>query len=294
MIVKQRKMKLPKGMLFGLAGGVFGLATIGLILKAELEPETFAPCAERYAQAGMLALERSQGVLLDPITLQSRLGGQEWGVLHNIAIAADDSAEEKVAMTVKFDAGGEANFANRRAPSGVGFKWLFDPMRPASGACLSYAVKLPAGFAFGTGGTLPGLFGAGTARPRSKGDGDAFSMRMRWLGEGRIGVQPVTPKERTGHLISLSDRWLKMPRGQWVTIEQEVLLNTPGKRDGTVRVWIDGQLHLNLGGLALRKDADTGFRGVIADTHYATRNMAWAPAPAATNVKLSPMIVRWN
>jgi len=292
MIVKQHTFKLPTGTLYGVAGGVFGLLTIGLMMRAQLAPETYASCSERYAQAGMFALERSSGTLLGPTELQSKLTGHEWGVLHNIAIKANQDADPSVAMTVNFKAGGKADFLKRRAPSGVGFKWQPGYLRKASAACLSYSVRLPEKFNFAKGGTLPGLFGV-TKHARTD-ELEAFSARMRWLGHGKMGVQPITPKLRDGYLMVLDAQWLKLPRGKWVEIEQEVVLNTPGQADGRLRIWIDGRLYLNLGTVAFRKDDDTRFHGVIADTHYATRDMDWAPAPAATKIKLSPMIVRWN
>lgn len=292
MIVKQHNFKMPAGTLYGIAGGVFGVITIGLMVQSQLAPETYASCSERYAHAGMFTLERSSGALLNPVELQSKLAGRKWGVLHNIAIKPDSSAAPNAAMTVNFKPGGEANFAERRAPSGVGFKWQPGHLRKASAACLSYSVRLPESFKFARGGTLPGLFGA--SKTASPVDPEAFSTRMRWLGDGKAGVQPITPKERSGYLMVMDEQWLKLPRGKWFQVEQEVVLNTPGQHDGALRIWIDGRLHMNLGALAFRKDADTRFQGVIADTHYASHNMDWAPAPAATQVKLSPMIMRWN
>ena len=293
MIIKQHKnFKMQSGTLYGIAGGVFGLATIGFMLQAQFAPETYPSCSERYAQAGMFALERSSGSLLGPAELQSKLAGREWGVLHNIAIKPDNTPQAKVAMTVKFQPGGKIDKKTRRAPSGVGFKWRPGYLRNASSACLSYAVRLPEKFKFGHGGTLPGLFGA--SKTASPDEAAAFSTRMRWIGGGKIGVQAITHDHRSGHLIALPDKWLKIPRGQWVQIEQEVVLNSPGQNDGALRIWIDGQLHLNLGALVFLKKPGTGFSGVIADTHYADSAMEWVPAPAATEVKLSPMIVRWN
>lgn len=292
MIVKQHNFKLPTSTLYGIAGGVFGVITVGLMIQSQLAPETYPACSERYAQAGMFSLERSSGTLLGPAELQSKLAGREWGVLHNIAITSDKSTERDVSLTVNFKPGGKANFAARRAPSGVGFKWEPGHLRKASAACLSYAVRFPETFKFAHGGTLPGLFGASKyANPTET---EAFSARMRWLGHGKVGVQPITPKQRTGRMMVLDEQWLELPRGKWINIEQEVVLNAPGQQDGALRIWIDGRLHMNLGGLTFRKDGKTGFKGVIANTHYANGDMDWAPAPAATKVKLSPMIMRWN
>lgn len=292
MIIKQRKFKLSPGTLYGFAGGAFGLLTVGLMINAQMAPETFASCTERYGQAGIFALERSTGALLEPAELQSRLGGQEWGVLQNIAVEPDKSAARKVAMSVRFNEGAFADFAQRNVPSGVGFKWQPSYLKKASAACLSYSVYIPRNFKFANGGTLPGLYGTSSVGGSDK--KKQFSARMRWLEAGKIGVQPVTPKLDKGHLIVLSEQWLKLPRDQWVEIEQEVVLNSPGRADGHLRIWIDGRLQLNKGEIAFRRNATDKFDGVIADTHYSNKHMEWTPAPKASEIKLSPMVVRWN
>jgi Polysaccharide lyase 14 len=292
MIVKQRNGKLSSNTLYGVAGGVFGIVTIGLMINSQLAPETYPSCSTRYSQAGMFALKRTTGALLQPAELQSKLGGREWGVLHNIAVANDANAPLKAAMTVKLKAGGRIDRSARTATSGVGFNWQPGYLNKASAACLSYSVRLPERFKFGGGGTLPGLFGTSALMP-SNGK-EAFSMRMRWLQGGRVGVQPVTASKPKGLLLPLNEKRLRMPRGQWVQVEQEVVLNTPGQSDGAMRIWIDGQLQQNIGGLSFRKDDRSKFAGVIADTHYAGHSMDWKAAPASTEIKISPLIVRWN
>lgn len=292
MIVKQNSYRVPSSTLYGVAGGVFGLVTIGFMIQSQLAPETYPGCSERYANAGMFALQGSSGALLGSAELQSKLAGREWGVLHNVAVKPDNAPASPVAMVVHFKPGGRLDHNTRQAPSGVGFRWQPGYLQQASAACLSYAVHLPAKFKFAQGGTLPGLFGnTSTARPDDK---EAFSTRMRWLPKGRVGVQAVLAHNRSGSPLTLSDSWLKIPRGEWVQIEQEVVLNAPGQRDGKLRIWINGRLHLNQDGVLFRKQPNESFSGVIADTHYAGREMQWQPAPQATHVKLSPMIVRWN
>ena len=290
MIIKQRNYKLPSGTLYGFAGAAFGIVTVGLMVQSHFAPDTYPGCAERYGQAGMFALERSSGARLEPSELQSKLAGREWGVLHNIAIRPDETAAGKTAMTVTFKAGGEIEPAKRRAASGVGFQWQPGYLLGANAACLSYSVKLPAKFEPANGGTLPGLFGA-----RSKHTEPDFSLRMRWLADARLGIQPVNSRSKEkSRAIAIAGQRLKLPRDRWFEIEQEVILNTPGKSDGIVRVWVDGNIWLTLEGQTFRKDANSGFRGVIADTHYANGDMQWAPAPTATEIKLTPLLVRWN
>ncbi len=292
MITKQHSFKLPNSTIYGIAGGAFILVTVGLMLKSQFAAETYAACGERYAKAGMFALERSSGALLTATELQSKLAGREWGVLHNIAVKPEQDARQNVAMTVKFKAGGKIDRATRRSASGVGFKWQPSYLKKTKAACLSYSIRLPEKFDFADGGTLPGLFGANpTAAPDAP---EEFSFRMRWLPDARLGIQPVTAKRNPRRTTLIDGQWLELPRGRWINIEQEVVLNTPGQSDGVLRVWVDHELRLNLKNLTFRRDPKSSFNGVIADTHYANSAMGWAPAPKATEIKLSPMIVRWN
>lgn len=46
------------------------------------------------------------------------------------------------------------------------------------------------------------------------------------------------------------------PRGQWISVETELKLNTPGQADGEARVYVDGQVKIQATGLANMRDAD--------------------------------------
>jgi hypothetical protein len=75
-------------------------------------------------------------------------------------------------------------------------------------------------------------------------------------------VQPVTPETRRSKF-----------HGKWVTIEQEILLNTPDASNGQLRVWVDGDLGLDRRNLQVRSDGVVRFEGMVADTHYANKQM---------------------
>src|SRR6056297_2006218 len=236
MIVKKHSFKVSSSTLYGVGGGVFGVITVGMMIQSHLAPDTYPTCAERYGNAAEFALQRSTGKLMTAVELQSKLGGREWGVLQNVAIKAEKTPVSDQAMTIKFRPGGRSDLARRQADSGAGFRWQTGFLNKASAACLSYAVKVPANFKFGNGGTLPGLSGG---KPYET--DDVFSARMRWLEAARVGIHPVTPKRGNGHLMPLAQSWLKLPRDEWFSIEQEIVLNTPGKADGELRVWVDAE-----------------------------------------------------
>ena len=44
----------------------------------------------------------------------------------------------------------------------------------------------------------------------------------------------------------------RLPRGKWIRLEQEIVLNTPGRKDGSIRVWVDGTLVVDKQHLMLR------------------------------------------
>jgi len=56
-------------------------------------------------------------------------------------------------------------------------------------------------------------------------------------------VYTAAPNERSGAIWGWNlgpTGWL--PKGRWVAVEQHLRLNTPGRPDGVLRAWIDGQL----------------------------------------------------
>ncbi len=290
MIVKRPSFKLSSGTLFGIGGGAFGLLTVALMINSSFSEKTVPGCKMRYANAGGFGLERSSGELVDAASLQSRLYGDDWGLLDNVSIQRDASANNRAAMRVRFRPGGERRIADRTAASGVGFTWRPSQLNTAKAACLNYSIWLPENFEFAEGGVLPGLFGEAANAPEAS----RFSVHMRWLRSGKVAAQPHTPSTLRSRVFVVDEDWLKLPRGKWVEIEQEVVLNSPGEENGHLRVWVDGRLGLDRRQMSLRDNEEVRFEGVAFDAYYASKGMKWAPAPAETEVKISPMVIRWK
>ena len=81
----------------------------------------------------------------------------------------------------------------------------------------------------------------------------------------------------------------EIPRGRWVSLEQEVELNTPGVADGTLRVWIDGSLVL---------DASVPYRqklgaitGVLSEAVATNKDVS--PKAKDQKISISPFVVYW-
>ncbi|NGX16874.1 polysaccharide lyase [Wenzhouxiangella sp. XN24] len=56
--------------------------------------------------------------------------------------------------------------------------------------------------------------------------------------------------------------------GQWVAIEMEVKLNTPGSRDGHYRFWVDGELVIERLDIDLRGGRSEGINEVMLDAYW--------------------------
>ncbi len=125
--------------------------------------------------------------------------------------------------------------------------------RRLSRACISYDVRFAAGFDWSLGGKLPGLLGVapGTSPSTPTGGGSTakgWSGRVMWLGPRAYrwagpGNMAVTYLYHPGQpdVWGENVRWDKpFVAGRWHNITQCYAVNTPGKADGRLLVWLDG------------------------------------------------------
>jgi len=77
------------------------------------------------------------------------------------------------------------------------------------------------------------------------------------------------------------------PRGQWISVETEIKLNTPGSSDGEVRVYVDGQPKIEATGLNSVRDADDTMpiNSLLMGGWYSNRlntpSSCWNPSPVS-------------
>jgi Polysaccharide lyase 14 len=277
-----------KTIVFNVAAGVMAVVAVAAAVRSFLFTPAVAPCSERYANGNIFAFDRA-GVLLTTTDLQARLGGRDVGLGDNIEIARVKGAPAPVAMAIKMAKGSASPHATAAVAGGVSFPW--DP-RSAQGktaACLAYNVLLPADFEFNNGGVLPGIHGA---NPNDE-TRDNFAEQIAWKRAGRGGVlnkATIAGETRMGYA---EPEPFMMPTGQWVRLEQEVVLNTTGQSDGILRVWVDGRLAIDRDDFLYRGRPGVTISGVSANVYYGNEDPDTA-APKDTTVWLSPFEIRWQ
>lgn len=277
-------------------GAVSALIVVGWIGYSAFHTEEIAVCEGRYPTSTRFSLASSSGESATLSELQARIGSTEWGILQNGRVLAPEAGTTSHVLGVKLGKGTSGGYQPDRARGGIGFSWTPSDMADANpkAACLSYRVFLPSNFPFSRGGTLPGLMIGADFSPRGEPIvGDGAAVRPGWSTDGRIAVN-VQYATRDGWknpaAINAKTPW---PSGRWFNVEQEVILNEAGKKNGIIRLWLDGELAGENTTVALRGDDALAMAGVIADVHYGGV-LNNATAPEDTEIRVSSIVVRWQ
>ncbi len=277
--------------------GVLAALTVGGWLAYSAvqsdEPEI---CEGRYPTSTRFSLTSENGQPVSLSELQARIGSSEWGLMENARVLEPKDGDKHPVLEIRLAQGTSGGYKPDQQRGGLSFAWMPSEMREAApkSACLSYRLFLPPDFAFAGGGSLPGLGIGESFEPR----GDAIvgagaAARPGWSREGypMVNVQFATDDGwKNPAALNSKKKW---PSGRWVNVEQEVILNDAGKKNGIVRLWLDGELIGENKKIGFRGDDTIVLSGVMADVHYGSVNNA-ATAPADTKIRLSPFVVRWQ
>lgn len=292
-IVKQVKTKIPTWLYVNAAAGFVATSIVVLAIRGVLIVEPIMPCSERIATGTVFGLQSKAGGPVSASDLQSRLGGRDWGMLENASVQSVKDGPAPVAMHValpKLATGTSASSAR----SGMGFTWLLPKLAGADTACLTYELWLPEDFEFGKGGTLPGIFGGETLEVPGKA-APGFATRNAWGENGAMFVRYTSDGDARENTLAIDPDNLRLDRGRWLRIEQEIILNEPGTNNGQFRLWVDGKVRYDEGGIMFRKTAAAQFRGVVADVHYGANGADAAAIPKGRNsLRITPFVLRWQ
>jgi hypothetical protein len=150
------------------------------------------------------------------------------------------------------------------------------PDGPVDDLHLRYYVAFQPGFNFVKGGKLPGLYGGTVNNGRKIPNGtNGWSSRYMWRTDGAGEVYAYLPSS-VAHGTSLGrGSWNFLP-GQWTCIEQAVHLNTPGKSDGSVTVWVNGTEVFQQTGMVYRTVSSLRIEGLFFSTFFGGGDASWA------------------
>lgn len=190
-------------------------------------------------------------------------------------------SEKRVAVVE--DAGSKwlrVNFATGKiGPEEGGAGWRM-PFGRHEAAELNYTLRFSKGFDFVKGGKLPGLCGGpenvSGGRPADGRNG--FSARLMWRRDGR-GEAYVYHKNQQGQYgdsFAFPDEFC-FPTEVPVKVRIAVTMNSPGKRDGTLRVWIDDQVTVERSHMEWRSADTFGVDGLYFETFHGGGDKSWAP-----------------
>lgn len=166
---------------------------------------------------------------------------------------------------------------------GAGWRWPFG--RQEAAEC-RYTVQFSPDFDFVKGGKLPGLCGGpenvSGGRPADGENG--FSARLMWRrdGRGEAYVYHMDQPEKYGHSFPFPEEF-RFPRNEPVQVRLAVTMNQPGKKDGTLRVWVQAgsspeRLMVERLDMQWRAKSTFGVDSLYFETFYGGGDKSWAPS----------------
>lgn len=160
---------------------------------------------------------------------------------------------------------------------GAGWRMPFGRHEAAE---MTYTLRFSRDFDFVKGGKLPGLCGGpenvSGGRPADGRNG--FSARLMWRrdGRGEAYVYHKNQKGDYGDSFAFPDDF-RFPTDAPVKVRLAVSMNTPGKRDGTLRVWIDDKAMVQRTDLEWRSADTFGVDSLYFETFHGGGDKSWAP-----------------
>ncbi|EKV30015.1 hypothetical protein C882_0096 [Caenispirillum salinarum AK4] len=244
-------------------------------LRATDPQSGLTPCSTRYEQVAHPVPEADKPV--EEAIKQAFNPSQAWALGETLAVVTEpegdplDPADQPV-IRVKFPQNPTGTAGDVAPRAGGGF---LAPMFEggADRACLHYKVRFPDAFGFTNGGRLPGLYGGSATTGANEQESGGFTLRTAWRedGQGELVEYIVNGGADARYGLSVgSDRWM-WDTGRWHTVEQEVVLNEPGKPDGIARVWVDGQPMVEQTDIVFRQSGDTMIDGLLFEVFFDDR-----------------------
>lgn len=284
-------LKLPSrnALLLNGAAILVAGASAAVAVRSSFFAEEMPSCRERFTTATRFSLERD-GAARNAADLQGELSNSDWGLLSGSRVVKLKSGPAKHALELDLSTAPSVSRGTADRRAGIGFSWSPQTFERPEAACLAYSVFLPEGFSFGRGGRLPGLEGTEITE---KGDTQpGFSFRYSWNAAGELDVYPLLPDWPEGRTLGGKKGRIVLEPGSWTELEQEIVLNTPGKANGVLRVWQNGRLAIQRTDVVFRSKSSVALSSVLAETTAGDAAPDTKPGPQ--KVWLTPFELRWQ
>ncbi len=160
--------------------------------------------------------------------------GLEWALFGDRTSMVNDEERGRV-LQVQYPAG-------TILPQNNGAQFVV-ALPPSEELWLSYDVKFSPGFDFRRGGKLPGLssHGAIYSGGHKPVAGDGWSARLMWR-EGGAAVGYIYHLDMPGKYGEDMPLHARFQPGVWHTVTEHVTVNEEGQANGTLEIWLDGQV----------------------------------------------------
>ncbi|ORZ06014.1 hypothetical protein BCR42DRAFT_427503 [Absidia repens] len=202
---------------------------------------------------------------------------------YNYAVVNDPAkaSKEKGVLQVTYP----ANSMNPDATVQGGIGFYAQPITLARAPALldlSYQLFFPKNFDFVKGGKLPGLYGGHEKCSSGSTSSTCFSTRFMWRENGKGEIYAYLPPKlqakdicKGNGNICNSDYGYSLGRGSWSfktntwnSVRQLVKLNTPGKQNGELTVFVNGKQVYKQSNLVYRTGSTDKMFGIVFDTFF--------------------------
>ncbi|KAI8076964.1 hypothetical protein BDF21DRAFT_364304 [Thamnidium elegans] len=154
---------------------------------------------------------------------------------------------------------------------------------------LQYNIFFPKGFNFARGGKLPGLYGGHGDCTGGSSDSGCFTTRLMWRDKGIGEVYAYLPDSaqrqnlcddkvnicNPDYGFSLGRGSFKFPTGKWFSVRQIITLNTAGKRNGKLDIYLGGKKVMSEKDLVFRKKSSDRVVGIMFHTFFGGSDWSW-------------------
>jgi hypothetical protein len=165
----------------------------------------------------------------------------------------------------------------------TGAQWRI-PVTPTDECFFSYRVKFEKGFDFVKGGKLPGLAGGtGNSGGNIPNGYDGWSARMMFWENGKLSFYAYFPTQSSKwgerlYLKRSDGDTVRVESGKWHQVIQHIKMNTPGKADGILQGWFDGQEAFFSDTVLFRKDEKLQIDHIFFSVFLGGDDLSWTSA----------------